>query len=405
MYRLIIKSAFSSLLRRKTRTILVIFMISIALWGLFFMQGIYDGMIQQMINNAIRSDSSHISLFAKDYRAQKDIKLEIKNQKQIDELLDSDKNVKSHISRVLSDALVATARYSKNAFVYGVDLNKEKTHAQLDKYLKEGSYEFGEKANGAIIGFQLARKLKVGIGKKIILSAQNSSNEVSSISLKIKGIIKTNNMSLDESAVFIDIKKAQSFLDIKGVTQIALILKDYSKQTIIKEKLQTDFKNIEVYNWGELYPALLQTQDMMVTFNYISYIIIFCTATIGIFGVILVSVLERIREFGILRAIGTKFRTIAVMILIESSFIGFIGFILGTIFGVSTLYYFKIYGLDLSAFSSALDEFGMDAITYAVLKPDYFFTGFIAVFCATFLSILIPLRVLKKSKPIEVIHG
>lgn len=405
MYKLIIKSALASLLRRKIRTTLVIFMISVALWGLLFIQGIYDGMINQMINNAIRSDCSQISIFAKEFRANKDIKYTLNNAKEIQKVLDNNPNVRSHIQRVVSNGLVATARYSKNTTIYGIDLDAERTHAQLNRYIKKGLFSFGQKKTGVIIGFQLARKLKVDIGKKIIVTAQNINNEVSSISLKVTGIIKTNNMLFDESAIFIDLHKAQTFLETKGVSQISVMLKDYTQEASLRKQIQKNFKNTEVFNWTQLYPALLQSKQMMNTFNYISYIIVFFTATIGIFGVILVSVLERLREFAILRAIGTRFRTITLMILFESFFIGFIGFFIGSIAGGLTLYYFNIYGLDLSDFSNALDEFGIDAITYAVVKTEYFSTGFIAVTCATFLSVLIPLRVLKKSKAIEVING
>lgn len=405
MYKLIIKTAIASLLRRKLRTLLVVIMISVSLWGLLFMQGIYDGMTQQMIDNAIRSDSSQLSLFSKQYRVNKELKYNIPNEQEINAILDKNPNVQSHISRILSDALIATARYSKNAFVYGIDIDKEISHAKLDQYLKQGKFDFGTKNKGAILGFQLAKKLKVTIGKKIILSSQNIHNEVTSIPLKVTGIIKTNNMLFDESAVFIDKKRAQAFLNLQGVSQIAIMLKDYSKVSELKKSLENQFQNIEAYNWGELYPALLQTEDLMKTFSYISYLIVFCTATIGIFGVILVSVLERLREFGILRAIGTKFHLIAQMILFESLFIGFIGFIVGIFLGGITLYYFCIYGLDLSAFSDALDEFGIDAVIYATIEVNYFVTAFIAVLTASVLSILIPLRVLKKSKSIEVING
>ncbi|MCI5138720.1 MAG: FtsX-like permease family protein [Candidatus Electrothrix sp. AR1] len=133
-------------------------------------------------------------------------------------------------------------------------------------------------------------------------------------------------------------------------------------------------------------------------------LLIFCVAALGIFGVMLVSVLERLREFGIMLAIGTRFSEICKIILAESFFMGFIGFGLGSLIGFSTLYYFKIHGLDLSVFSDAFEAFGMDAVTYAIIRPSYFVTALIAVTGATFLSILIPLRVLKKAKPIEAIN-
>jgi len=405
MFRLIIKSAFASLFKRKLRTFLVIFMIASSLWGLLVMQGVYDGMTKQMINNAIRSDSSELSIFPKDFRIQRDIKLQIASQKNIQELLDNEQNVKSYISRVITSGLVATAKYSKNASIYGIDLKEEKQHALLDQYMQKGEFSFGKKAKGAIIGFKLAEKLKLKVGKKIILSAQDINNEVSSVSLKIKGIIKTNNMGLDQSGVFIDKQRAKKFLSLKNVNQISITLNDYTKVDILKNKIKKEFKDVEVFDWGELYPALLQTRDIVESFTYISYIIVFFTATIGIFGVVLVSVLERLREFGVLRAIGTRFRVIVAMIFFESFFIGVLGLIFGVVIGSGTLYYFSIYGLDLSSFSDALDGLGMDSIAYASIKLDYFVTATIAVFSATFLSILLPLKILKKSKPIEVING
>ncbi len=118
----------------------------------------------------------------------------------------------------------------------------------------------------------------------------------------------------------------------------------------------------------------------------------------------LVSVLERLREFGIMLAIGTRFSQIRNIIFAESFFLGFIGFGLGALIGWGTLYYFMIYGLDLSMFSDAFDEFGMDAVTYAIIRPSYFVTALVAVTMATFLSVLVPLWVLKKAKPIEAIN-
>ncbi len=103
-------------------------------------------------------------------------------------------------------------------------------------------------------------------------------------------------------------------------------------------------------------------------------------------------------------AIGTRFSQIRNIIFVESFFLGFIGFSLGSLVGGATLYFFKVNGLDLSMFSDAFDEFGMDAVTYAIIRPDYFVTALVAMTLATFLSVLIPLRVLKKSKPIEAIN-
>jgi len=364
-------------------------------------------MTEQMITNSIKSDSGELSVYGKNFRNEEDIKFQISNIKKIQNDLNTNQNIASYSKRVIVNSLVATASYSSSAKIYGVDLKEQKIQNNFDKYIIDGSYSFtiNNKNNGAIIGFKLAKKLKLKLGKKIIVSTQNINNEISSMVLKVKGIIKTNNMNIDQRAIFMDIKQSQMLLGIKGVHQISIMLKDKDYLKTYQKQLQDKFKNVDIYNWEELYPALIQNRHMMEMFNYISFALVFFIATIGIFGVILVSVLERLREFGIMRAIGTKFSSIVKIIFLESFVMGMVGFLIGSLLSFLTLYYFNSYGLNLSNISDALDEFGIDAITYTIIKSDYFIISFFAVFISTMLSVIIPLRVLKKSKPVEVING
>ena len=405
MYKLVVKIAWASLSRRKIRSVLVVLMIAVSLWGVLFMEGIYDGMIEQMIGNAIRSGSGDITLFVKGYRLDNDLAKLITRTEDIDRLLGNDKRVKTYIMRIRQDGLVATAHYSRNASIYGIELEAERVHGRLDSYITSGEFGFGRKNKGVILGARLADKLKVKIGKKIILSAQNRENDVSSMAFKVTGIIKTNNMALDETAIFIDRDKARDLLLVpEGVTQVCMILHNEKDIPALQGELQKHFSELEVFRWDEIYPALMQSRVMMEWFNLVISLIVFCVAGLGIFGVMLVSVLERFREFGIMLAVGTKFSQIRQIVMAESFFLGFFGFLAGSLLGGITLYYFYVNGLDLTMFSKGLDAFGMDAVTYAVIRPGYFITAFIAVSLATFLSVLLPLRFLKKAKPIEAIR-
>jgi lipoprotein-releasing system permease protein len=409
MYRMAFKMARASLLRRFTRSFMVVLMICISLWGLLLMQGIYDGMTEQMINNAIRSDSGQLSLFGRGYRLDpaldKLVGATVENYEKLDRLLSNDIRIRSLVKRLLQNGIVATAHYSRNTEIYGVELDREKEHGHLDSYLVQGEYGFGKHAKGAIIGYKLAEKLHVTIGKKIILSSQDSSSEVTSLALKVTGIIKSNNMILDETAVFIDIQNARKFLGVaQGVSQLSIMTTEGLNLMALQQDLQRDLPQLDILRWDEMYPALMQSRVIMKGFSMVISIMIFGIAGLGIFGVMLVSVLERLREFGIMLAIGTGFAQIRIIILVESLVMGVSGFLAGAACGFVSLFYFKTYGLDLTLFSEAFEEFGMDAVTYAVIRPDYFVTAFVAVVLATLVSVYFPLRVLRKSKPIEVIN-
>jgi ABC-type lipoprotein release transport system permease subunit len=407
MFRVITRMAAASLVRRGLRSLLVVLMIGISLWGLLFMEGIYEGMTEQMINNAIRSDSGHLSIFASGYRLDPDLSRLVTGTelKQLTTLLAADERVRSTVQRIRQDGLVATAHYSRMAAIVGIDPVQEKQQGRMAAYLQQGAFDFGKKGQGVMIGYKLADRLQTRIGSRLILSAQDSRAEVSAAPFRVTGILKTNNMALDEQAVFISHARARKLLSLPdGVSQIAVMLGDEHQAAGLQEELRSRFPGLELLRWDELYPALLQSRVMMQGFNTVISGLIFCVAALGIFGVILVSVLERLREFGIMLAIGTRFSMIRNIVLVESFLLGFTGFVLGSLLGGTTLLYFQTRGLDLSMFSNAFAEFGMDAVTYAVIRPGYFVTAFNAVLFATLFSVLIPLRVLKKAKPIEAIN-
>ena len=409
MFKLALKMAWASLARRATRSFMVVLMICVSLWGLLLMQGIYDGMTEQMITNAIRSDSGEISLFAPGYRLDpaldKLVAATQGQQKQLEDFLAADPRIASVVHRIRQNGLVATANYSRNTEIYGVELEQEKGHGQLHNYLYKGEYGFGKRGKGVIIGYKLAEKLQVGIGRKIVLSAQDSHAEVTSIALKVTGIVKTNNLGLDERAVFIDLEKARSFLALPGgVSQVAIMVHKDTAISALQQDLHRSFPTLEVLRWDEMYPALMQSRVMMKGFSLVVSVMIFAVAGLGIFGVMLVSVLERMREFGIMLAIGTGFGQVRAIILLESLCMGVTGFATGALCGLASLLYFKHYGLDLTIFSAAFEEFGMDAITYAIIRTEYFTTAFAAVVLATLFSVYVPLRMLRRTKPITVIN-
>ena len=202
-----------------------------------------------------------------------------------------------------------------------------------------------------------------------------------------------------------DIERLRSLNGIQGVTEISILLKEQNDDTKVIRSLvpKINDQNIAVYSYKELYPSLHEGEAMMQTYSRISSTFIFIVATLGIFGVVLVSVLERVREFGIMMAIGTQFRDIARLILYESLVITMSGYIVGALLGGGLLWYFKEFGLDLSGLSDAFAIFGMDSSIHAILKFEYFTSAFISVLVATLAATIIPIRTLKQRNPIQSI--
>lgn len=402
-----LKMAYLNMWRRKSRSLVVMLMVAVSITGLLLMQGIYDGMIDQMVDNSIRSDSGQISIYGKGHRLSKSLKDNIQDFHAIESILRDKKEVKSFITRIKHEGLVATARHSQGAVFVGTRLEDEQRHANLSTYLTSGEYSFGKRGRGALIGHELAKKLKVKLGKKIIITAQSRENELASLALRVRGIIKTGDVNLDKTAVLLDYDRLKSMLALTNqATQISVNLLDKKKVDAFALSLQEELKdkNVEVFSWKKLFPLWDQMDEIMMAFNAISYGLVFIVASIGIFGVILVSVLERVREFGIMLAIGSSFASIRKLIILESMLLGLFGLAIGMILGGVGLVYLTIYGIDLSAWSEGLALWGVNTVMYATIKTSYFVQAFISVFLATFFAALWPIRILKKLHPIEAIN-
>lgn len=402
---LYIKMALLHIVRRKGRAALISIMIAISMIGLLLMEGMYEGMMVQITQNSIKTGSGTVSIQHKMFRSDNNIKYTIAHPDKITALLDSQKEVQSYVTRISQRGLIATAGYSQGVNVTGIDLEQESLHAKLENFIIKGNYSFDKNGRGALIGYRLAKKLKVDIGKKVIITMQDTNNEVVSVALKIKGIIKTNNMAIDSNGLLMDIDRLRSLNGIQGSTEISILLHEQNNDTRLIHALVPKIKdqNIAVYSYKELYPSLHEGEAMMQTYSRISSTFIFIVATLGIFGVVLVSVLERVREFGIMMAIGTPFRDIARLIIYESLVITMSGYIVGALLGGGLLWYFKEFGLNLSGLSDAFAIFGMDSSIHAILKLEYFTGTFISVLVATLAATIIPIHTLKQRNPIQSI--
>ncbi len=401
MYSLIIKMAWKNSFLRLPRTLLLITMIAVSMSVMIGLQGLYDGMANNMLDKNKRSASGDVSIFAKDYRVQKDIKYRIKNAKTIRDELQNIDGVKAVVLRVKADGLIATARKSSFATLCGIDLESEDKFGRFSEFLKDGQIKLDKR--GAVIGLELAKILKVKVGYKVIFSSQDISGEINSIALKIRGVVQTTNILLDSNAIFVDINRVHKFLGTKGsdATQIAIMSDDKN----LAESLKMKYSSLDVKSFFELQPMMKMMQEVMFIFNSVTFIIVMGVVFIGILGVMYVSILDRIREFGIVLSIGMGYKYIRLQIFLEALFVSLFGYISGAVLGGILLIYLRDYGLDLSAFSDALEMWGYEAIIYGTIKISYFTSTFVAIISASLLSVLIPLRKIKKLNPVEVIKA
>ena len=401
MFKMILKLAWNNAFLRLSRTLLVVIMIAVSMSMMLSIQGIYDGMTLNMVNAALRSDSGEISIYNKNYRLNKQIENDIQNVNDIRTKLVSNPKIKAVSVRYSVEGLSSTARKSSFSNIIGINLQEEEKFGAFSKFLKEGKVSFDKR--GALLGSELAKTLKVHIGSKLIFSTQDKSGDINSIALKVRGILQTNNLVIDQRALYVERQKLYEFLgvDTDTATQIAIRTDDES----IISNIKKEYANLEVKSFLELNPLLKQMEEMMVIFNSITFAIVMLVVFIGILGVMYVSILDRIREFGIMRGIGMAYRHLRTQIFLEALFVGLAGYSAGAILGFFALLYLQHTGLNLSAYSEGLASFGMPTIIYAHQELSYYSNTFYAIVASSLLSVLLPLRKIKHLNPIDVIKA
>ena len=401
MYSIIVKLAWNNAFLRLSRTLLVIVMIAVSMSMMLSLQGIYDGMVINMIDKTKRSDSGEISIYNPEYRLNKLLQNSIKNADKIKAELNTREDVEAVALRFSVEGLSSTARKSSFSSIVGINLEDEERFGAFSEFLKEGEISFAKR--GALIGSELAKTLKIRIGSKVIFSTQDSSGDINAMAVKIRGIVQTNNIVLDASALYVDTERLHTFLGVgkDEATQIAI----RTGSETLQQELQNKYKDLDVKSLLELNPMLKMMQEMMVIFNSITFGIVMLVVFIGILGVMYVSILDRIREFGIMRAVGMEYKLIRVQILLEALFVGLVGYIAGAVLGVLGLLYLQHFGLDLSAWAEGLESFGYDSVIYAHMELSYFTNTFFAIITASLLSVFLPLRKIKTLNPIEVIKA
>ncbi len=305
------------------------------------------------------------------------------------------------VLRVSADGLISTARKSSFSSIIGIDLEDEEKFGKFSEFLKEGEIDLSKRS--AVIGIELAKTLKLRIGSKVVFTTQDSSGDINSISLRIKGIVQTTNIPIDTSGIYVDINSLYKFLSIDETQATQISIKSDNEK--LYDKLKEKYPGLNVKSFFELQPMMKMMQDMMVIFNSITFFIVMLVVFIGILGVMYVSILDRVREFGIMLGIGMEYKYIRFQIILESLFVGFIGYLFGAVLGAILLSYLSIYGLNLSSFADALQSWGMDTVLYASIKTSYFTSTFVAIITASLLSVWLPLRKIKKLNPVEVIKA
>ena len=364
---LLVKISWRNLWRNPRGTLLTALALGLGLALLLISLGLLDGGHEQTIADGVRLGPGHVVVQAKGYQdsGSDELLLPARVVATIEAFLQT--GAMKQVVRGVSPRLLATGLLNSSANAAGVRIvgvipQDEATVSLIPQRMIEGAYLSNDKVSEVVIGAELARKLEVKIGSKVVLMTQTlrqpgaetkngAGEEMQSTLLRVSGIFRTGIQAVDANMIQLPLPAAQTLLGVASgqVTQVTLLLEQERDSPLVAKALRKQLAGapVEALTWRESLPMLSQILGLDHAFNYVMNGVILAMVGLGILNTILMRVLERRYEFGVCKALGLRPRQLAVMVIGESLALTAISLALGLALGLSVHYYFATSGLDL----------------------------------------------------------
>ncbi|HTA83837.1 MAG TPA: FtsX-like permease family protein [Bacteroidia bacterium] len=401
---MLFKVAWRNIWRNTTRSLVVIASVAAGLLAGMFLIAFFQGFVKQDVNNAVEAQLAHIQIHNPAFGDDKDVNDTITNASAIVEKLRKDVNVKSVSGRAITMGMISSSSTASGVEIHGVNPGDEKNISSISQNVVEGVY-FDGKKNEIVIGKKLADKLGVKLHNKIVLTFQSKSGDLTAGSFRIAGIFRSRNSAFDEMTVFTNFDDVAQLLGTgNGIHEIAILLKDGQKVDTLAAGYKSQYPKLLVQTWGEIEPEMGLLTGLMDQMMYIIMGIILLALMFGIINTMLMAVLERQREFGMLMAIGMNKPRVFIMVMLESIMLTCVGIPIGILLTIGIVDYFAKYGINMSAFSKALSQFGVGNYVYPELHSSMFLSVTIMTAITAILSAIYPAYKALQFKPAVAIH-
>jgi len=355
--------------RSPRRTVIVLSAIAVGIWGVFLTMALNFGMMFQMVETAISTDLGHLQVHARGFARKPGLELRIEDgsawgARELDALA----GLRAWAPRVRSEGLLYSPRASVGVRVMAVDPEREPQVSRLSRDLVAGDYLDGPRRR-VVIGEALARRLGVGLGDKLVLSVQDAEGEMTGEAYRVGGLFRSVWSEIDRGVVFLRLDEAQALFGIgDAVSELVVVAEERDGVDGLRDAIAPRLgAGLEVKTWKELRPLLDYMVSSFDQSAWWVYAAVFIAMAFGIANVLLMSVYERIREIGVLTAIGMRPQRLVAMILAESLVLALLGLALGLAAAFATAWALR-GGIDLSAYAEGLNAYGIGTRIVPVIR-------------------------------------
>ncbi len=402
----IIKLAFINILRQKRRTILTVSVIAFGMAMFISFSGLIRGFQDKQKENLIGFETSHLKIRGGDFNETKPYSISnfITNYIEIEKILEGKKYVRSYTERISFVADLDNGIDSLPVVVVGVNLKRDPSVFSLTNFFIEGNLTNG----GIVLGKSIADDMKIGMGDQAYITFRNGQGTIDSIGFQVTGIVQAADPQVNNSTVYIDIDDAKKALNIDGVMEIAVVTPDIRKADFYSKDLEKSFTGEKIYTWRKLGEYYLKFAQADATSAYFFVFFLAVIAVVGIINTMLLSIFEKKKEIGMLKALGMTDREVEFLFVLEGFWMGFLGCTIGLALGCAINLYFVQNGFNFTiATANAKGNLGYDLM--GIVKAEWdlpaMISGFITGVLISCLASLYPARKAVKLQPAESLRN
>jgi ABC-type lipoprotein release transport system permease subunit len=398
--------AYRDLWRNPRRSLASMIAVALGLALLIILSGYVAGVFDEVLQNDIRLRTGHVQMRAVSYEEEK-VSL------QWEDLLDDPAGVTAQaqaLPQVAAAAPVLWANVILNTIddssgvrLYGIDVTSP-IHAPIRDAMVGGEFLQADDRGGIVIGRRLAEEMGIGLGQDVNLTIINADGQPDEAIFTVRGLFNTDIPSYDQSALFMPLARAQSFAGTSGHAS-AVIVRLHDQEEAAGVAAALVGPGLEGLTWRDMNAAMLQTVESTSAIYTLLYAIVMAVVAVVVANTLLMAAFERVREMGILAALGMKGRQITLMFLLEATLLGLGGILIGTLLGLLGVYYLATTGFAIGDMGATMDGMSLGSTIHARFDFPTFVALAFWLLVIILLASLYPARFATRQEPAEALRA
>lgn len=380
--------------------------VALGLFAGLFVLAIYEGMLRSRIQTVIRDEVAHLQVHHPRFKEDYEALYTLPHSGALRQRVKAMDGVAEVAPRSVVQGMLSTGSGSNGVEIRGVEPAAEAVVSGLDKKVVSGTYFGSGRTNELLVGQKLRDKMKLKVGGKVVLTFTDRDNEVTAGAFRIAGVYRSGNTPLDERIVYARMADLNPLLGTgEAYHELALLLKEDGAVEGVKGRLKSAFPGLLVESWKEVSPETELTITTVNQFSLIIIAIIMLALAFGIINTMLMAVLERTRETGMMVALGMNKRRLFALVLLETLFLTLVGVPVGLLLAAVVVGYTGRKGINVERFAGqVMEQFGYPNIIYPQFPAGQLGAVLLIVVVTALLSSLFPAGKALRMPPVEALR-